>query len=268
MSSEVATKAAGTLALPADVLAALAGEAKDAAAKERPSLGRFSLRSGILAYNGNELPNNKTEAVVLAAAYRRVWYAGSFDPDNLVSPNCFSSDENDEDMVPSENVTDPPSKTCKDCPKNQWGTATKQDGSKSRGKACKETRRLVLMPAAAVDKGAEEVLKAELGVLDLPVTSAGNYSNFVNVLAASANVPPHAAIAEVHVVADRKTQFQVKMTPMRVLPTLDVLEAVKKRREEALRIVLEPYAESAAPVDSKDQVVPEAQRASAKAKKF
>ena len=151
---------------------------------------------------------------------------------------------------------------------NAWGTATKQDGSKSRGKACKETRRLVLMPAAAVDKGAEDVLKAELAVLDLPVTSAGNYSNFVNVLSASANVPPYAAIAEVHVVPDRKTQFQVKLTPMRVLPTLDVLESVKKRREEAMRIVLEPYAESAAPVDGKDQVIPEGQRAATKQKKF
>lgn len=270
MSSEIVSQQPGGLALPADMMAALAAEAKEVAAKERPAVARISLRSGIMSYQGNEMAGNKMQAVILASAFKNVLYTGAFDPDNIVSPDCFAFAENEEDLVPSANVREPRNATCAGCRMLEWGTGKKSDGSPSRGKACKETRRLIVMPWTAVDaaltKGPDEILKSELAILDVPVTSVQNYSTFVNVLATTANVPPYAAMAEIMVVPDRKTQFQVKFQPMRTLPNMEILQAVKRRVEDARKLVLEPYEESGAPVDKNDKVIPADQRQAKPAK--
>ena len=227
----------GSLALPASVLAELAAAAKEDAAKERPSVSKFSLQSGVLSYGGNPMPENKTEGVILVAAYRNAWYKDRFNKDKIKNPNCFALQEDDKDMAPHENVAEPESDVCSTCSKNEWGS----DPNGGRGKACKQSRRLVLLPGSAVDGGAEAVKTAELGVLDLPVTSVKNYSQFVNTLAASAGVPIWATITQIKVVPDAKTQFKVLFQAMRIAPGVDILDALKSRRDEALRIALTPY---------------------------
>jgi hypothetical protein len=249
--NDVKTVDSGALAIPADMMAELAKHAKDAAAAERPAVSRISLKSGVMTFQGNPMPGNKTEAVILAAAFRNVWYAGRYDPNNIVSPNCFALSDTDEDMVPHENVTDPPNPTCAGCKYNEW----KSDPNGGKGKACKQTRRLVVLPGHAVEQGLDAVKTAELAVIDLPVTSVKNYSSFVNALAASANVPPWAAVSQISVVPDAKTQFKVMFQPMRVLPSLDIVNAVKARLEFALRLAMQPYEATGVPVDGNDQVI-------------
>lgn len=264
MTKGEVVEAAGTsLAMPADVMAALAKEAKDQSASERPSISRISLKSGVMSYAGAPVPGNKLEAVILAASYRNVYYADRFDANNVVSPNCFALSSTDADMAPHSNVSHPEHPTCEGCKNNEWGS----DPIGGRGKACKQTRRLVLLPGAAVEKGVQDVLTAEQAILDLPVTSVRNYSQYVNALAASANVPTYAAIAQISVVPDAKTQFKVMFQPMRVLPSLDLLNAVKRRLEGAASLSLEPYSETAAPVDENDQVK-DVGKSSAKKSKF
>lgn len=265
MTGEVVEANGGALALPSDVLARLAAKAKDASAKERPAISRISLKSGIMTYGGTEIANNKMEALVMAASFRNVWYAGAYDPNNIVNPNCFAIADNDDNMVPHPNVAEPVHETCTGCPKNEWAS----DPKGGRGKACKQTRRLVLLPGVAVEKGPEEILSAEMAVMDIPVTSVKNYSQFVNTLYASANVPPYAAIAEIAVVRDAKTQFKVQFRPMRVIPTVELLEAVEKRLEGANKLSLEPYEETAhgEPVDPAEAVKAEA-ASKARSKKF
>jgi hypothetical protein len=241
MNTEVVNVMGGALAIPEDVMARLANEAKAAAAAERPSISRISLKSGMMSYGGTPMPNNKMEAVILAASYRNVWYAGRYDANNIVNPNCFAISDNDEDMAPHPVVTKPVHPTCSGCPKNEWGS----DPNGGRGKACKQTRRLVLMPGHAVEKGVDDVLSAEMAVMDIPVTSVKNYSQFVNTLAASANVPTYAAVAEISTTPDAKTQFKVNFRPMRILPSMDLLSAVQKRLEGAKLLSLEPYEETA-----------------------
>jgi hypothetical protein len=231
----------GALAIPDDVMARLANEAKAAAAAERPAISRISLKSGMMSYGGTPIPNNKLEAIILAASYRNVWYAGRYDPNNIVNPNCFAIGDTDEDMKPHPIVTKPVHPTCSGCPNAEWGS----DPGGGRGKACKQTRRLVLMPGHAVEKGPQEILAAEMAVMDIPVTSVKNYSQFVNTLAASANVPGYAAVTEVSTVPDAKTQFKVNFRPMRILPTMELLDAVQKRLEGAKTLSLQPYEETA-----------------------
>ena len=217
----------------------LAAAAKAAAAQERPSVGRISLKSGVMSYAGTPLAGNKMEAIVLVAGYRNVWYAGRYDANNIVNPNCFALDLSDDGMAPHENVSDPAHTSCHGCPNAEWGS----DPNGGRGKACKQTRRLVLLPATATTP--EAIRTAEMALLDLPVTSVKNYSNFVNTLAAGVGVPTWAAVTEISVVPDAKTQFKVSFRALSVLPSNDHIAAVQARMDSAKALVLEPYAETA-----------------------
>ncbi len=243
--SEVVVDVKGSdLALPAEFLKELALEAKDAAAQERPAVSKFSTRAGVLQIGGNPVPGNNLDAVILFGSYRNVWYDGAFDADNIKNPSCFSLAENDEGMVPDPSVQDPPNGTCKGCPKNEWKSDVR-DGKTRKGKACKESRRLVLMPAAAVLEGGEKgILAAELAILDLPVTSAKNYGAFVNAVAATAGVPPYACIANVKLQPHPKNQFEVIITPIKVVPTVEAVRALKRRVDDARKLALEPYDET------------------------
>lgn len=253
----------GALAMPSGVMAALAAEAKEAAAKERPAVGIFSTQSGVLSYSGTPVPGNKVEVVVLAAAFRNVFYAGKFDRNNIVPPNCFSLSEDDKDMAPHENVAEPVHPTCDGCPNDAWGS----DPNGGRGKACKQSRRLVMLPADCVDKDEAAIMQAEFAKMDIPVTSVKNYSSFVNVLSATAGVPPYAAVTEISVVPDLKTQFKVVFRPMRVLPTEAALNAVRKRMGAAVALSTEPYEETATAA-SAAAAAAAAAPASSKGKKF
>jgi hypothetical protein len=242
MNAVVSTQASG-LALPSDVLSALAEEARAAAATERPAVGRIGLKSGVMTYAGGPVAGNKMDAIILCASFRNVWYAGRYDPNNIVNPSCFALSMSDEGMVPHGNVTKRPADTCATCPNNEWGS----DPNGGRGKACKQTRRLILLPGHAMDQGPEALATAELAVMDLPVTSVKNYSTYVNTLTASANVPTYAAVAEISVSLDAKTQFKVNFRAMRVVPSMEHLNAIKARMESARTLALEPYAQTSDP---------------------
>jgi hypothetical protein len=242
----ITPQAASNMTMPAGVLARLAEDAKLAAASERPAVGNFSTQSGVLSYSGTPVPGNKIELVIMTAAFRNVWYAGKFDRNNIVAPNCFALSLADANMQPHANVQEPAAASCAGCPNNEWGS----DPNGGRGKACKQSRRLIMLPADAIDKGADAVMNAEFAKMDIPVTSVKNYSSYVNSLAASANVPTYAAITEVSIVPDMKTQFKINFRPMRVLPNEDVLNAVLKRMDGAKALALEPYAETALLADA------------------
>ena len=241
----------GSLALPSDLLARLNAEAKDVAAKERPAISKIGLRNGIMTYQQQEIKNNTLDCVVLVAIHRNAYYDQPFDPNNIRNPVCFALSIDGENMeahenVPEDNVPedDPEkertsSRSCEGCAMNAWGSDPRPS---SRGKACKETRRLVLLPSSALES-AEDVLKAELAVMDIPVTSGRNYSAFVNSVAAQANVPPWAAVCTISIERDAKTQFKVIFEPKAIVPTADLILALERRLPEALRVAMTPYDE-------------------------
>lgn len=242
-AKEVAVKASTEVgALSNEFLAELALEAKDAAAAERPAVSKLGTAGGILRYGGDAVAGNNMDVVILYASYRNVWYSGAYQRDNIKNPDCFSLSETDEGMVPDPVVEDPPHATCDGCPKNAWKSDQKPDGTFGKGKACKESRRMVMMPAAALES-VDGVKSAELAILDLPVTSAKNYGGLVNTVAATVGVPLWACVVNVKV-QPSKNQFEVVMTPLRVAPSKEIILALKARVEDAKRIALAPYDET------------------------
>lgn len=226
------------IALPGSVMERLAAKAKDEAAKERPSVSKISLQGGEMSYGGNPMPNNEMEAVVVGSFAINTYYSGPYDPDNIVNPDCFALGEADEDLEAHANVPDEKvpgdSRICSECPMGQWETDPRPG---SRGKACKEKRRLVLAPVGEDT----DYSKCELAVLDVPVTSVKNWGTFVNGLAASANIPPHACVTLIKLNRHKKYQYTLEFTGLRGLDTEEQLLAVEARRDEAKRIACTPY---------------------------
>lgn len=233
--SEITNPSQTSLALPQSFLAELAVHAKDAAAKERPSAGRISLKGG-LSYDGTPVPGNKLEVVIVGGAYRNVLYKSRYDPDNIVNPDCFALSVEDEDMKPHENVANPEHETCKGCPMAEWGS----NPAGGRGKACKETRRLVLLPANNLSS-ADAIKASEMAVLDIPVTSVKNYRNLVNVVASTLNLPVYAVVVLVEWLPDPKTQIKLSFTPLRVAGDEEIVRAIMARKDEATRLATIPY---------------------------
>lgn len=232
----VAAVGSGAVALPEDLMSQFAKEAKDAAAKERPSVSRISLQGGIIQYMGNPVPDNTLDAIVVASVFRNTFYMGAFNPNQIVNPNCYALAEEEDDLKPYDNVKEPEHETCEGCPMGEWESA----GGGSRAKACKQSRRLVIMPASALED-IEAIKTGELAVLDIPVTSVKNWSNMVNTLSAGTSRPVWSFVISFTTEADPKTQFKLEMTATQQINSEPMLRAIMARRNEALRLALAPY---------------------------
>ena len=240
MSNEVIeakTHAVGTVSTSR--LADLAKQAKEAAQKERPSVSKISLKAGIISYGGQPVKDNRLDAIVLASTYRNNFYAGKYDPNNIVNPTCFALGESDEGLAPDAVVSNPVHATCDGCPNREWGS----DPGGGRGKACKESRRLVLLPASVLadPDPVAAITRGELAVIDLPVMSVKNYSQYVNVLAASIGLPIWACVTEISTRPDPKSQFRVEFKGISGVDSDALLDALEAKKVEALRIGLIGY---------------------------
>lgn len=215
----------------------LAESAKEVASLERPALSQISLRAGQMTYQKQPVPGNKLLVVIVASCFENKLFKVKFDPNKYEAPSCYALSLKGENMSPHEDAKEKESETCDTCEQNKWGSA----GNGSKGKACKQVRRLALIPAAALKDG--NVATAELAVMSIPVTSARNWANYVNTIAAEHQRPPWGLLTEIRTEPDAKTQFQVKFET-KGLVTDDYLPQIFKRIGPAENILLTPYDES------------------------
>jgi hypothetical protein len=213
----------------------LAAEAKAVATLERPSLTSVSLRSGVMSINDVAVPGNKLDCVVIASVFEHQYFAKPYDPNNITAPDCFALSLTGKDMVPHDDVPEKQSTICANCGKFQWGSDPKPN---SKGKACKEKRRLAILPAASLKDG--EVLKAEMATMTLPVTSVRNWGNYVNSVAAEFGRPPWAMLTEISVHPHMKNQFEVKFQARGVVSD-GYLSDLNKRAIGAADTLMTPY---------------------------
>lgn len=231
-----AVQKGGAVALPAKWQEELAAAAKDESAKETPSITNISFRSGVLSFGGQPIPNNTMTAIVMQTAYERALYEGPFDPNKVKSPICFALSTDGEDMAPHDNSLHPQNETCIGCPMNEWGSA----GEGRRGKACKETRRLALIPADKLES-VNDIKTSELAMAKIPVTSVSNWSNYVHQVSAVHNVPFWAVVTRLTLRPHIKNQFEVFFDIAETVDDVEALEALKLKRGYVEPFVMAPY---------------------------
>lgn len=215
-----------------DELAKYATEAQ--AVEASVSTGNFiSTKGGRLSYNGGEVPGNKMNVIILDHVLENHFYEGRFDPDTPQSPICFAFGRVEDELAPHEKSDQPQNDTCAGCPNNEWGTA-----DQGKGKACKNIRRLALIP----EDGLDDISAATVAYLKVPVTSVKAWAGYVNQLAGSLRRPPFGVITEISIVPDPKTQFKVQFAHVDTIQDAEVFEAIIAKRSAITEEIMAPYS--------------------------
>lgn len=215
----------------------LAKHAKQAAALETPTTQNISVRGGYMTLNGQAVPNSELDVIVVASTFENQYYdpAFPFDPDNLRNPVCFAMSTTGEDMVPDPKSTQIQNVDCATCPQMAW----KSDPIRKKGKACKEKRKLALLPAGQM-KDVAAIKKAELAVLAIPVTSVKNWANYVNQLSEEHQRPPFAMLTTVRARPHPRYQLEVSFE-LKGFVGEEFLGAVMDRITPAQTLMMTPY---------------------------
>lgn len=228
----------------------LAKQAEIAAGMEANSGGGqfFSVQAGLLSWQDAPLPDNQMAVIILDGIMENVFYEGPYDPDNPQSPVCFAFGRDEKLIRPHQVVVDAHNEQCgmsglcDGCEMNEWGSA-----DVGRGKACKNVRRLAMIPAGTLKDGKfvlnddeEHYASTAIGFMKLPVTSVKGYASFVKQVAGALRRPPHGIITKVKVVPDPKSQFKVLFEPIMNVPD-DLMGIVMSRHDEAMATIDFPY---------------------------
>ncbi|MGH6628176.1 MAG: hypothetical protein ACREB3_00415, partial [Burkholderiales bacterium] len=129
------------------------------------------------------------------------------------------------------------------CPQNVFGSA-----ETGRGKACRNTRRMILMSAGTLHPKTDafevftepgQLQLAPMYMLNLPVTSVKGWATYVQNLRHAFHRPPYAVATLIRVIPDKKTQFRVTFEPLEQLD-LGLMDTITKRREEAFQLAAQP----------------------------
>ena len=206
----------------------------------------FSLKGGILAWNDSPMKNNEMAVIILDSVLENVYYGSDYDPDEPKGPLCFAFGREEKDMTPHADVVEAgteQNETCHNCPMNEFGTA-----DKGKGKACRNVRRMGLIPAGTFAKDGsfepeedEDAYRdAQLGFLKLPVTSVKGYAAYVKTLAASLKRPPLGVFTKISVVPDAKSQFRVTFEALGNVPN-ELMAVIMARKPEAVSTIDSPY---------------------------
>lgn len=210
----------------------------------------FGLKAGVLTWNDTPVQNNEMAVIILDSVLENVYYEGAYDPDVPQSPTCFAFGRDDKTMAPHANVVAAgnqqcgASGLCNGCEMNEFGSA-----EKGKGKACRNTRRLAMIPAGNFNKNGDFTMFKEsdhfattpIGFMKLPVTSVKGYAAFVKQVAGVLRRPPHGIITKVKVIPDPKSQFKVIFEPLENVPN-DFMGSIMERNKEAQALIEFPYS--------------------------
>jgi len=212
------------------------------AAEEEALGGTFlSTKNGRLNINGNLVAKNALDVIIIASVMENAFYPGKFDPNNPAPPTCYAFGDDEDTMVPHKDVKNPVNATCAGCPNNEWDSGT--DG---KGKACKNVRRLALLPADCVNTPSK-MLGAEQIYLKIPVTSVKDWGKYVHGVATEFKRPPFAVLTQISAVPDDKTQFKVTFTCQGPVPVGEATAKLIECHKVSKETIKFPYPQAADP---------------------
>ena len=111
------------------------------------------------------------------------FYEGKFDKNDIKPPSCFAIGTDPRNMVPSPNSPNKQASECQTCPMNQWGS----DG---KGKACKNGRKLAVLPPDANED-------TPIWTLGVSPTAIKGFDGYVAGVARTFGMPPVAVVTTV-----------------------------------------------------------------------
>lgn len=137
-----------------------------------PSGNRISLKGKVFTLPDGSSDKGPFAAVILDWRCVNRYYEGIYNSQSPKPPICWATSKRVDDLAPGDDVKAPKADSCDTCPMNEWGSSPT-----GKGKACKNTRRLAVVPADATGD-------TEIMVLDVSPTGLKNFDNYVNSLGA------------------------------------------------------------------------------------
>jgi hypothetical protein len=225
-----------TANLPVNYAEQLAKEAAEISKRiATPSGDRIRLNGNrsITTPDGND--GEALEVVIVDFVSSNLFYEGQFDRDNPQPPGCFAIGPEPSLLVPSPNSPNKQADTCSVCANNQFGSAGK-------GKACKNTRLLAVMPLS-MDGDSPPIW-----IMSVPPTSMKAFDAYVTTLASKHKTIPIGVVTEISL--DQGVTFAAPR--FRVVRPLqgEEFQTYMERREEAnTRLTAEPDVSQYQPVN-------------------
>lgn len=182
----------------------LAKMAKAATKVETAETSQITCKAGILMYNKEPVKGNALDVIIIASTHANLYYEKEYDPNNPTNPVCYaySEDPDTKPLQPHPKCQKPQSDFCETCWANKW----RSDPKGGKGKACKNSRRLGMIPAGVE---VDDIPTAEIATMNLPVTSVAPWGTYVNKLSTLYRRPPLGVITTIGAEPDVKTQFKI-----------------------------------------------------------
>jgi hypothetical protein len=190
--------------LPADwakIMAEKASRARAAASNMQIGGGGkgLSFRGGVMSLGGVDI-GHETDVLIVGYVPERQYFTGDYDASNTTAPNCYSFDG----VAPHPSVAQPLHETCKGCPMDEFGSARV-----GKGKACKEGRRLAIIPADKEPASDAQLYTARVSTMNVPAFDA--YETVLE----SAGKTVFESITKLTCHADKGTQYKLGFSWLR-----------------------------------------------------
>lgn len=217
--------------------------------------GQIKITGGRMSIDGEYIPGDALDVVVLTSVHLNEYYATAFDSQNPTVPACFAYgdetlDDPEAEMVPvADDVDDlqlidsdgESVGKCEGCWANQMGSA-----DTGKGKACKNVRRLLVMTEDGLSS-AEDLDAAEVRSINIPVMSVRNWVKYMqDVLGAELERPYFGVVTTISLVPDPRSQFKVQFA-FKELINFDqpLWDSMKRKTADAAKAVTAPYPHQA-----------------------
>ena len=147
---------------------------------EPPSGYMISTKGKVFTLPDGSADDGPLICVILDWVTANSYFEGIYNPKDPQPPACFAIAAKPAEAEPSENAPKPQHSSCcgdedtECCPKNEWGSDPRPGGG--AGKACKNTRRLLLVPHDATGK-------TQPWIISVSPTGLKHFDKFVNMLA-------------------------------------------------------------------------------------
>lgn len=142
--------------------------------KERvdpPSGYMISVKGKVFTLPNGASSDGPMDCVILDWVTANTYFEGIYNPKDIKPPACFAIANKPSEAAPSDKAPKPQAETCADCPKNAWGS----DPQGGKGKACKNTRKLLIVPVKADEK-------TQPWVIGVSPTGLKHFDKYINSL--------------------------------------------------------------------------------------
>lgn len=198
--------------------------------------GKFlSFKSGNMTFNGDDIPDNKLECVIIGVTHHNTYYDpdARYDPKNPQSPICYSFGADEEEMEPHDDSPEKQHSDCASCPFNQFESA-----KTGRGKACKNTYRIALIASSDLDN----ISEAEIVYASIPPKSLKNLSNYLKKdLNIKLNRPYWSVVTELSCTPDAESQFKINFKLVEIIKDQKLFQPLKDLWFNTIEDIVFPY---------------------------